>query len=506
MAATRQKNRRGKSTRRSTRGRGGRRKPNAAGRSSSSGSRKRSKGNRRVDPDAREGKGRKRERDPAEFKARNRTILLLLVLAFVNAWIFLWRDEGSLDAFEAKAAVIGGEDRGGYANPIDDACGGDPVDIFFGLDDRIRLESKLNEGRTLRLALLELGVAAEDIDELEAAVRKTVDLGMLTGSGAPVRIAGDREGGLQALEVELAEGHLIQACRSAKGLEVRNIQHPLRVDVAVIALELPRNGDLVEAALDAGQTPALARRIAETLAGEIDFSADVRPGDHIQVLVEKRYLGRNFHRYGKLLAIRYIGNAGRMAFYRYKPVGKDEAFFDHEGRPMRRALLRTPFAWHPFDPESRAALAPAIEFIDGRMGSVYRRATGVPVVALGDGTVRRVGLEGDDGLVVELELDGQDGRRVRYANLLRTIGELQPGDHVEQGRVLALVGQTGKTPVPRLRLELLDKAGERLDPMALGERGEGRATRVGDPVPDEQLDQYREDIMSWRRAMRKAAG
>jgi murein DD-endopeptidase MepM/ murein hydrolase activator NlpD len=327
---------------------------------------------------------------------------------------------------------------------------------------------------------------------------------MLTGSGAAVRIAGDREGGIQALEIEVSEGHLVQACRSGGELEVRNIQHPLRVDVAVIALELPRNGNLLEAVVEAGQTPELARLIAETLAAEIDFTADVRPGDKIQALVEKRYLGRNFHRYGKLLAVRYIGNGGRLAFYRYKPKGADEAFFDGDGQPMRRELLRTPFAWHPIDPDERAAMAPTIEFIDGRMGAVYRRSLGAPVVAMADGIVRRVGPEGDDGLVVEVELE--DGRRVRYANLMRTIGEPAAGDTIRQGEIVALVGQTGKTPVPRLRLEVLAPNGERIDPMTLGDRGAGRPARVGKPIPADQLAQFEDDTQSWRRAMRKAAG
>jgi murein DD-endopeptidase MepM/ murein hydrolase activator NlpD len=301
----------------------------------------------------------------------------------------------------------------------------------------------------------------------------------------------------------VSDGHFIQACRSPSGLEVRNIQHPLRVDVAVIAVELPKNGDLLEAVIEAGQTADLARLISETLAGELDFVADVRPGDDIQVLVEKRYLGRHFHRYGKLLAIRYVGEAGRMAFYRYKPKGGDEAYFDDEGQPMSRTLRRTPFAWHPVDPEAHAALAPAIEFIDGHMGAVYRRGLGAPVVALSDARIRGVGTEGDDGLIVELELD--DGRRVRYANLLRVIGDRAVGDRVVQGEVLALVGQTGKTPIPRLRLELIDKTGERLDPMALGERGRAQAEHTGAAIPEEQLAQFKDDIASWRRAMRKAA-
>ena len=442
-------------------GKSGKAKPGARDRTATpkpSKSKAKRSNNRRVESSERKpeskGRGRKpgKPRDPVEFKARNRTILLLLVLGFINAWIFVWRDEGGLDSFDAKAAVIGGGSLdSGFASPLDDACGGDPVRIFANLEDRLRLETRLNEGRTLRLALLELGLHSDAIDEVEAAVRGTMDLGMLTGSGAPVRIAGDRDGGIQALEIEVSEGHLIQACRAPSGLEIRNIQHPLRVDVAVIAAVLPDNGSLLEAVDEAGQTPELARLIAETLAAEIDFTSDVRPGDKIQVLVEKRYLGRNFHRYGKLLAIRYTGNAGRVAFYRYKPKGGDEGLFDGDGQPMARALLRTPFAWHPIDPEARNALAPAIEFIDGRMGAVYRRSLGAPVVAIGDGTVRQVGPEGDDGLVVDVELD--DGRRVRYANLMRTVGEPEPGDRVDQGEVIALVGQTGKTPVARLRLE-----------------------------------------------------
>jgi hypothetical protein len=74
-----------------------------------------------VDPSAREHESRVVVRNLKEFKARNRTILMLLVLAFINAWIFVWRDEGGLDSFEAKAAVIGGSEAAqGFAAGIRD--------------------------------------------------------------------------------------------------------------------------------------------------------------------------------------------------------------------------------------------------------------------------------------------------------------------------------------------------------------------------------------------------
>lgn len=479
------------------------RAPARSGRKAKPKPKPKAKSNRRVDPNQPDSPTKPlRERDPLEFKARNRTVLLLLVLALINAWIFVWRDDGSIDTFSAEAAVIGGEGRQGFADPLDDACAGDSVRIFAGLDDRLRLETRLGEGRTLRLALLELGVVGETIDEVEAAVRGTMDLGMLTGSGAPVRIAGDRDGGLQAIEIEVSEGHLVQACRSPSGLEVRNIQHPLRVDVAVISLTLPDDGSLLDALVEAGQTPELANLIAQTLAQDVDVDTDTRPGDRFQVLVEKRYLGKHFHRYGKLLAVRYTGHAGRIAFYRYAPKQGREGFFDQDGQSMRRELLRTPFAWHPIDTDARNTLAPAIEFIDGRMGAVYRRPLGAPIVAVADGVITTLDRQGEEGLVLEVEL--ADRRRVRYANLLRTVGELEEGDTVRQGQVVALVGNSGKTPVPRLRLELVAPTGERLDPVALTERGKNRAARVGESIPKDQLEQFTEDTQSWRRAMRKA--
>lgn len=445
-----------------------------------------------------------REVDPLERKSRNRTWLMIVVLALVNMYVFVWRGE-SFD-FSAPAAAIRGGEGDGVATPPDGACSGDPVRIFEGLEDQLVLETRLAEGKTLRLGLLELGVAGPEIDMVEAAVRTHISLGLLAGSGAPLSVALDRYGGVQALEVELAEGHLVQACRASDGLRVRNIQHPLRTDVEVMAFEISDHGTLLSAVEERGEKSELARLIANTLAPDIDFASEARPGDQIQVIVEKRYLGRSFHRYANLMAARYRGAAGYFAYYYYKPQGAAAGYFDGEGAPTRRALLRSPVAWYPFAAEARATMAPTIEFVDGEVGATYRRPEGAPVVALGDGSIRAVTHREDTGLTVELAL--RDGRVVRYAHLMRTVGELEIGQSVEQGRIIALVGHSGKTPVDRLRIEIIedpDGAGVHVDPIFLTAKNEERPDRVGEPIEPKRLERFQEDIKSWRRAMRQAA-
>lgn len=463
--------------------------------------RKAGPGNRRVRPADQNATPQRKPLTAEERKTRNRTLLVIAVLALVNVYVFGVRRHG-LEQLELPAAIGARGDAAGFAAPIDHACGGDPVRIFDGLENQLFLRTRLSRGRTIRLGLLELGVSGPQIDEIESAVRAQIDLGLLAGSGSPMRVTTDRHGRVSALEIELAEGHLVQACRDGDHLEVRNIQHPLKTDVEVVALELPRNADLVDAVVAGEQEPELAREIAELLAYDVDMMFESQPGDEIQLLVEKRYLGSHFHRYGAILAIRYRGSGRYFAYYYYHPTGGEGGYYDGYGDPIGRELRRSPVAYHPVDPDTRASLAPTVEFVDGRRGALFRRDEGAPVVALGDGSVVTHEMHEDEGLVIEIE--HADGRRVRYAHLMRTLGDVAVGDQVRAGQLLALAGHSGHARSDRLRMELRND-GELGDPLASLASGERRPKRVGDSVPEAVLEQFKADIDPWRQAMRAAA-
>lgn len=461
------------------------------------------------------GKPRRAAVDPMDRKVRNRTILLLTVLALVNAYVFMWREGSSLLALGGpRPAVIAGDDDGpagalgSLADPREDACTGDPVRILDGLHAQIQQTTTLTKDRTLRLALIDLGITAADIDALEAAIRPSFDLGLLTGSNAPVRLAADRHGGLQAIELELAEGRLIQACRKAGAYHVRSLQHPPLSDIAAIRIELGPDADLVKAVTDTGERPELADLIAEALAFDVDLTAEAEPADKIEVLVERRSLGQHFHRYGALVAIRFRGAAGRFTYYRHQPEGtRAAALYDPDGRPQRRALLRSPVRFHHVPPEARAMMPPSIEIVAGRSGALYRRPEGAPVVALADATVRLVEDTPADGHVVELELEG--GVIARHAHLLRSVGDLRPGSKLRQGQLLGLTGHTGKTATDRVRLELRrehDGKTDMLDPLLGARTGDQRPATLGEPLADRALDRFKAELVPWQRALRHIGG
>jgi hypothetical protein len=480
--------------------RSGRKRAGSAGRSTQRPApKKRGRSNKRTGGGNPRGVEPKKQLEPEERKARNRTYLFLAILALINAYVLVWRGEGSISEFDMQATAIGGASQSGFAAPPEDVCSGDPVRIFDRTEKLIEQRTRLSEGRTLRLGLLGVGVEGAAIDEIELAVREKYDLSLLAGSGAPLRVAADGSGRVHALEVELAEGHLVQACRKDGRLLVRNIEHALRADVAVVALTL-ESGGLGEAVVQANEHPELAKLVAKRLAWDVDFHTEARPGDRVQLIVEKRYLGPHFHRYGRVLAVRYIGAAGRVAYYRYKLEGSPGGFYDREGAPMKRELLRTPVGWYPVARADLGRLPPKIEFVEGRMGAIYHRAAGAPVVALGDGTITKIRRDSEDGLSVELEVGS---RTLRYMHLGRLFGDVEEGQKLRQGQIIGLVGTSGRAPAPRLRLELL-VGDEVIDPMIVHNRGEGRSPRIGDPVPEKSRERFSKDIRPWSRSLRQA--
>jgi len=473
----------------------------------------RSSGTRRASKrtNARKATGKSRRRrppvDPGERKIRNRILAMMGLLALVNAYVFLWQGDGLLNAIgnpRSTAINSGHGPLGTYADPPELACGKQPVRMLGDLHNLVTLTNDLGEGRTLRLALLELGLPATEIDTIEAATRPTMDLGLLAGSGAPLRVAVDRTGIVQAIELELVEGHLLQGCREDGSFRVRTLQHPASPEVTVVPLELGAEVDLFAAVSKAGEAPELATLIAETLAYDLDFATEARPGDHVDVLVEKRLLGQNFHRYGHLLAIRYRGAAGRFAYYRYQPRGKQADYFNAKGEVMRRAFRRTPVQFHRSPPSARALLEPTLEVVAGRVGVMFRQPEGAPIVALSDGTVRDIVEKGNSGLTVTIS----HGDTIsQYSHLSRTLGGIDLGTTVAAGQLIGLAGHTGKTPTDRVRIELwLDGETATMDPLMIRAHGERRPARVGQNLdPERELPGFVETIAPWRRLLRKSS-
>lgn len=101
--------------------------------------------------------------------------------------------------------------------------------------------------------------------------------------------------------------------------------------------------------------------------------------------------------------------------------------------------------------------------------------TGTPVVAPGDGVVKRTGRSSTYGRYVEIEHEAV-GYTTRFAHLSEIPYNIRRGRHVQRGDTIGLSGNSGRSTGPHLHYEVMDEQGRTLNPVRFF---------VPDVMPDE---------------------
>jgi len=221
------------------------------------------------------------------------------------------------------------------------------------------------------------------------------------------------------------------------------------------------------------QRVALAWAIADVYDWEVDFTRDMRPGDRVEVLIERLQSPEGEKRLGHILAAR-VDVAGSPSFaFAFDNANGQSGFYDDKGRSLRRAFLRAPLRFSHISSRFGGRFHPILKRWRTHEGTDYAAAYGTPVRATADGIVTEAGRNGGYGNLVELR--HTNGIQTRYGHLSRFAAGLHPGQRVHQEQIIGYVGATGLATGPHLHYEF---------------RVNGRATNpqckdagAGEPVP-----------------------
>src|SRR3989454_9169293 len=205
--------------------------------------------------------------------------------------------------------------------------------------------------------------------------------------------------------------------------------------------------------LPLGQRVALAWAIADVYDWEVDFTRDLRPGDRVEVLIERLQSPEGEKRLGRILAARVdVAGSPTFAFAFDNPNGST-GFYDDRGRSLRRAFLRAPLRFSHISSRFGGRFHPILKRWRTHEGTDYAAGYGTPVRATADGIVTEAGRNGGYGNLVELR--HANGIRTRYGHLPRFRSGLHLGQRVAQQQIIGYVGATGLATGPHLHYEFL---------------------------------------------------
>ena len=205
--------------------------------------------------------------------------------------------------------------------------------------------------------------------------------------------------------------------------------------------EISRERNSLFAAMDAsGGHSEVAMAMASVFSGEIDFNTELRLGDSFAVLYEQFVRDGVHVTYGDVLAAAFDNDGRQLYGFRYQVPGEAPAYFDADGRSMKRQFLKSPL---PFEPRitsrfSYRRMHPILGTERAHLGVDYGAATGTRVIAVAIGSVVSAGASGGSGNMVRLRHN--NGYETYYLHLSRFAKGMRPGARVMQGRTIGYVG------------------------------------------------------------------
>ncbi len=219
---------------------------------------------------------------------------------------------------------------------------------------------------------------------------------------------------------------------------------------AVAVNEFLINTSLFKAVADSGESPGIVDALVDIFAWDIDFYLYPQKGDTISVLYEKCTLNGRFVCHGKILAAIYKGKTKSFSAFLFKD-GKFENYYDENGQPLKKMFLRTPLKFGKMTSSySIRRFHPVTKKYKRHTGIDYGAKTGTSILATANGMVKFAGWKSGYGKLVILR--HPNGYNTYYGHCSRF--DVKKGHLIEQGQVIARVGQTGVATGPHVHYEV----------------------------------------------------
>jgi murein DD-endopeptidase MepM/ murein hydrolase activator NlpD len=364
------------------------------------------------------------------------------------------------------------------------------LDPLAGLRSPARVQRvevlELERGQTVAAALVAGGAAGEDVQSALSSLTDLVDFrSMRPGNVLKARF----DGGERLVSVDI-HSSLLDRARAERTAGIWSATKlDVEVDETVAQISGTVHSSLWEALISAGERPRLVSQIVEIFGWDIDFYRDVYPGDSFRLLVDKRYVDGDFIGYGPVYAAEFISAGNVHRAFRFERADGGIAFYDQEGRSMRKQLLKSPLEYGRMTSGYGNRKHPILGYNRAHNGVDYGVPTGTPVWTVGDGTVIRSNYSKGFGKIVEIR--HANNWISQYAHLSKRL--VKVGQRVSQKEIIGKVGSTGLSTGPHLHYGL-KKNGKYVNPAAQKfERG--KALTGGD------LDRYLRDVERLREKL-----
>ncbi len=317
--------------------------------------------------------------------------------------------------------------------------------------------SVVRRNQTLSDLLTPFNVASETVAQLASLARPLFDVRSIR-AGRPLVVYHDSANTAQLVVYPRdAVSYVVFDLRDS--IDVRLGEKPVRTATRTVSGTI--DGSLYQSMVDQDIDPAIAIRLSEVYAWQIDFFR-LQKGDRYTVSFEEQYVGAELVGSGRVLAS-HFEHAGRDFKAYLFDDGENVEYFDEEGNSLRKAFLAAPVEYSRISSRfTMRRFHPVQKRYKAHLGTDYAAPTGTPIQTTGDGVVLEASYTSGNGRYVKVKHNGT--YTTQYLHMSRIADGIRPGVAVKQGDVIGFVGSTGLATGPHVCYRFW-KNGQQVDPL-----------------------------------------
>ena len=197
---------------------------------------------------------------------------------------------------------------------------------------------------------------------------------------------------------------------------------------------------------------------------QVDFQRDIKKSDKFQIMYEvfidekKKVIET-----GNILFANLILSGEDNSLYYFDAQGSI-GHYDKNGKSIQKALMKTPINGARLSSPFGMRKHPIDGFNKMHRGTDFAAPEGTPIMASGNGVIKKAGWCGGGGNCVVIKHNST--YQTVYAHMSKFANGIRSGKRVKQGQIIGYVGSTGKSTGPHLHYEVIVN-GEKINSQTL---------------------------------------
>ena len=316
-----------------------------------------------------------------------------------------------------------------------------------------KVKHKIKQGETFDKILEEYSIEKKEIKKIKNALKKKINLNKLN-TRQIIQISIDKTNKkIEEFTFQVSNTQKIYLKRNTEDDNFEEKIILVKLNKEIIYKENVITQSLYKAATDEKIPANIIIDFARIYGFQVDFQRDIRKQDKFQIMYEIYLDEKN-----------EIIETGEILFANLKLSGKDnslyyfdvegsEGHYDKNGKSVKKALMKTPINGARLSSPFGMRKHPIDGFNKMHRGTDFAAPMGTPIMASGDGVVKKAGWCGGGGNCVKIKHNST--YQTVYAHMSKFARGIKSGVRVKQGQTIGYVGSTGKSTGPHLHYEVI---------------------------------------------------